>query len=80
MSYPFSITKWWSTYTNAGVFSLHNEGVISDDRPIDLKQTTFNLYHQSTFNVTDKFSLELSVGLIHLLFGVQYFKPKQTGV
>ncbi|HET8964386.1 MAG TPA: TonB-dependent receptor [Chitinophagales bacterium] len=60
VSYPFSITKWWSTYTNAGVFSLHNEGVISDDRPIDLKQTTFNLYHQSTFNVTDKFSLELS--------------------
>lgn len=60
VSYPFSITKWWSTYTNAGVFSLHNEGVISDDRPIDLQQTTFNLYHQSTFNVTDKFSLELS--------------------
>lgn len=60
VSYPFSITKWWSTYTNAGVFTLRNQGTISEGRDIDLTQTTFNLYHQSTFDLTEKFSLELS--------------------
>lgn len=60
VSYPLSITKWWSTYTNTGVYTLHNAGVISEGRTIALTQTSFNLYHQSTFSISDKFSLELS--------------------
>lgn len=60
VSYPVSLTEWWSTYTNTGVFTLYNEGVISDNRAISLQRVTFNLYHQSTFNVSKNLSLELS--------------------
>ncbi|MFN3940676.1 MAG: outer membrane beta-barrel family protein, partial [Chitinophagales bacterium] len=60
VSYPLHLTKWWSTYTNAGVVTLYNEGVIAGDREISLQRVTFNAYHQSAFTVKENLSFELS--------------------
>lgn len=60
ISYPVSLTKWWSTYTNAGVSNTANEADFGEGRQIDINQTTFSLYHQSTFTLPKGFSLQLS--------------------
>ncbi len=60
ISAPFSPVKWWSTYTNLGVYNLENGGQLDDGRDIKINVTSFNVYHQSTFNVGPKTSLEVS--------------------
>lgn len=60
ISAPYSPVKWWSTYTNMGVFNLENGGNLDDQRAIEINATTFNVYHQSTFNITENTSFEVS--------------------
>jgi hypothetical protein len=73
ISYPKQITKWWSTFTNTGVTYLRNTATPEDLRriaeesnfdtenlSIDINQTTWNIYHQSTFQLPAKVSLQLS--------------------
>ena len=60
ISAPFSPVKWWSTYTNLGVFHLENGGDLDDSRIIEINATTFSVYHQSTFNLSENTSFEVS--------------------
>jgi iron complex outermembrane receptor protein len=60
VSYPFSLAKWWNTYTNVGVSNTSNDADFGEGRLIDIDQTTFSLYHQSTFILPKGFSLQLS--------------------
>lgn len=60
VSAPASITKWWSTFTNAGVFRTRNQANYGVGKEIDLAQVSFNIYHQSTFKLPKDFSFEVS--------------------
>lgn len=60
VSYPMSLTEWWSTYTNAGISNTVNKADFGEGREIDIEQSTFSLYHQSTFKLPGDFSLQLS--------------------
>jgi hypothetical protein len=60
ISYPVSLTKWWSTYSNIGLSNTSNEADFGEGRQIDIQQTTFSLYHQSTFKFPKGFSFQLS--------------------
>ncbi len=60
VSFPFRPTTWWSTYTNAGVSNTANQADFGEGRQIDVQQTTFNLYHQSTFKLPKDFSVQIS--------------------
>ena len=60
VSAPASITKWWSTYTNAGVFRTRNLADYGDGKEIDITRASFSIYHQSTFKLPEDFSLEVS--------------------
>ncbi|MEM6272145.1 MAG: TonB-dependent receptor [Bacteroidota bacterium] len=69
VSYPRQITKWWSTYTNTGVTYVRNVADSADlalltetqeNFSVDINQWTWNIYHQSTFNLPAKFKLQLS--------------------
>ena len=59
-SYPFSVTKWWSTYTNAGLNWNNNIADFGDGKTIDASQVNFNVYHQSTFKVSKPLSFQVS--------------------
>lgn len=59
-SAPISITKWWSTFSNVGVFRTRNRADYGEGKEIDLARNTFSIYHQSTFKLPKDFSLELS--------------------
>lgn len=60
ISYPFSLSKWWGTYTNIGLSNTSNNADFGEGRLIDIDQTTFSLYHQSTFTLPKGFSFQLS--------------------
>lgn len=60
VSYPKQLTKWWSTFTNTSVMNLRNEANLGENRVIDIAQTTFNIYHQSTFNIPFGIRLQVS--------------------
>ncbi len=63
-SLPQSITKWWSTFTNTGVYRTRNVGDFSEagevGKAIDFSRITWSIYHQSTFQLPKDFSFELS--------------------
>ncbi len=63
-SLPQSVTDWWSTFTNTGVYRTRNVGDFSEageiGKEIDFSQITWSIYHQSTFKLPKDFSLELS--------------------
>jgi iron complex outermembrane receptor protein len=69
VSYPRQLTKWWSTYTNTGVTYVRNRADSSDlarlsdtqqSLAVDINQWTWNVYHQSTFNLPADIKLQLS--------------------
>jgi hypothetical protein len=60
VSYPYQVTKWWSTYTNTGLTWLRNIADFGEGRQVNITQTTWNIYHQSTINLPAKISLQLS--------------------
>lgn len=59
VSYPFSITKWWSVYATVTGFRLHNEANIEGDI-IDLTTVAMTSYAQNTFKLPKGFQMELS--------------------
>ena len=60
VSYPFNVTKWWSTYTNASAFNVHQKGDLGDGTIIDVARTTASIYHQSNFKLPKDLSFQLS--------------------
>ncbi|HHG85335.1 MAG TPA: TonB-dependent receptor [Bacteroidetes bacterium] len=60
VSYPRQITKWWSTFTNTSLSNVRNQANLGENRVIDISQTTFNVFHQSTFNIPWGIRLQLS--------------------
>ena len=65
VSYPFTITKWWSTYTNIGGRYMKIKGdqiTFEDLKPADIEidRWTYNIYHQSTFQLPWDISIQLS--------------------
>lgn len=60
VSYPFSPTKWWNTYTNMGLTHLRNRADFGVGKEIDITATTYNVFHQSTFTLPKDFLVELS--------------------
>ncbi len=60
VSLPFSITDWWSTYTNLGGYHKRNYANLGEGRVADIRANVFNMYHQSTFSLPQDFAIELS--------------------
>lgn len=60
VSLPQSVTKWWTTFTNMGLTYTHNFADYGPGKEIDFGRVTYNVYHQSTFNLPKDFSLEIS--------------------
>lgn len=60
VSYPFTITKWWSGYANAGVNHSRYRAVFEQGKTINLNATVANLYQQQTFTLSKKWAAELS--------------------
>ena len=60
VSYPASITKWWSTYTNIGGYHKRNYAELGEGRIVDIKANVLSIYHQSTFKLPLDFAFELS--------------------
>jgi len=59
VSYPFSVTKWWSVYATATGYRLHNSANIEGDI-IDLTVVSMNGYAQNTFMLPKGFQMEIS--------------------
>lgn len=65
VSYPYSPTKWWNSFTNVSAFRSHTEADFGVDdfgnsKIVDLDVTTFNFYSQHTFLLPEDFSFEIS--------------------
>lgn len=60
VSYPFSVTDKWSTYTSVTGYQTQNKADLGQGRIVDLKATVASFYHQSTFKLPRDFSLEVS--------------------
>lgn len=60
VSYPFSITKWWSTFTNASAFNVHQKGDLGGGTAIDISRSSASVYHQSNFKLPKDFSVQFS--------------------
>ncbi len=60
ISYPFSPTEKWSTYTSFTAFNTRNRAQLGPGRLVDLSATVASLYHQSTLSLPKDFSFELS--------------------
>jgi iron complex outermembrane recepter protein len=60
VSYPFDITKWWSTYTNVSAFNVRQQGDVGNGTDIDISRSSASVYHQSNFKLPKDFSVQLS--------------------
>lgn len=60
VSYPFQVTKWWSTYTNASVFNVTNTADFGPGKEINISATSFNVFHQSTFELPKGIGVQFS--------------------
>lgn len=60
ISYPFTIKKIWSIFTNLGVTHVKNQADFGEGKIIDIAATSFNIYHQQTLKLPEEFSLQLS--------------------
>ncbi len=59
VSYPFSITKWWSVYATLTGFRLQTQANLEGGM-IDLETMSLNGYGQNTFTLPKGFKFELS--------------------
>lgn len=61
LSAPFGIADWWEAFTNVGITHTRNQSDLGvQEKQIDLTQSSWNIYHQSTFHLPREFSLELA--------------------
>lgn len=60
VSYPFSPVKWWTLFTSASVYNVRNQADFGEGKEIDLGVTSYNIYHQQSFNFPKDISLQLS--------------------
>jgi iron complex outermembrane receptor protein len=60
VSYPFSLSKFWNVFANAGVNYTHNQGEFEQGKTVDIEATTFNIYGQNTFTLPKGFQIEIS--------------------
>ncbi len=57
---PFTVNKWWSTYTSLTGFYLHNLANFEGEGTVDVKVKSWNIYSQQSFKLPGNFSFELS--------------------
>lgn len=60
LAVPFEIMSWWTTYTAGGASFTQNHSVLADGREVDLAQGTWNVYHQSSFELPHDLSVQIS--------------------
>lgn len=60
VSYPFEITKWWSTYTNLSAYNVKQQGDVGNSTTIDISRNSASVYHQSNFKLPKDFSIQVS--------------------
>ena len=60
VSYPFSINKWWSVYSNMTAFHTENKAYFEPGKTIDISTNAVNIYAQNTFMLPKGYKLELS--------------------
>ncbi len=60
VSYPFNITKWWSTYTNVSAFNVRQQGDVGNGVLIDIQRSSASVFHQSNFKLPKDFSIQAS--------------------
>ena len=60
VSYPFSITKWWSTFTNVSAYHVSQFAEFEDGKTVDIARTTASVYHQTNFKLPKDFSVQVS--------------------
>ena len=60
VSYPFSVSKWWSVYSNATVYRVHNKADFGGAKIVDISANVFNFYAQNTFMLPRGLKLEVS--------------------
>lgn len=60
VSYPFSITKWWSVYANLNVYHTRYRATFEQGKTIKLDATVGSIYQQQTFQLGKKWTAELS--------------------
>jgi iron complex outermembrane recepter protein len=51
VSYPFNVTKWWSTYTNVSAFTVRQQAAFDDGKTIDIMRSSASVFHQSNFKL-----------------------------
>lgn len=60
VAFPFSLTKWWSTYSTGGATYTKNFADLGDGRVIDVGRASWNIYHQSNFQLPKGISIQLA--------------------
>ncbi len=60
VSYPFSVNKWWSVYTNATAYRVANKADFGGAKIIDISANVFTFYGQNTFLLPKDLKLEVS--------------------
>ncbi len=60
VSYPFNITKWWSTYTNVSAYNVRQQGDVGNNTTIDISRSSASVFHQSNFKLPKDLSIQLS--------------------
>lgn len=60
VSYPFNVTKWWSTYTNVSAYNARQAGEVDNGQNIDISRNSASVFHQSNFKLPKDFSIQLS--------------------
>ncbi len=59
-SAPISISDKWSTFTNLNGIHTINKAQFEDGKTIDIKVSSFNMYHQQSYNFDKGWSVEVS--------------------
>lgn len=59
ISYPFNITKWWSTYTNVSGYTVRQRADFGVGKVIDIQRSSASVFHQSNFKITKDFSAQV---------------------
>ncbi|NND07039.1 MAG: TonB-dependent receptor [Saprospiraceae bacterium] len=60
VSYPFSVNKWWSVYSNMTAYRVSNKANFGGTKIIDLSANVFTFYGQNTFLLPKGLKLEVS--------------------
>jgi hypothetical protein len=60
VAFPFSLTKWWSTYSTGGATYTQNFADLGDGRVIDVGRASWNIYHQSNFQLPKGISVQVA--------------------